>query len=49
MVIESKFKGKVHRPFAPLIRDSEVTEDFFLFLFAEKAKRNKDDPSMAFA
>ena len=39
-----EFKGKIDRPFAALIRDSKITEDFFLFLFAERAERNKDEP-----
>jgi len=33
-----------HRPFASLIRGAEHAEGFILFLFAERAKRNKPKP-----
>jgi hypothetical protein len=33
-----------YRPFAPLIRGTEHTEDFILLIFAERAKINKPKP-----
>jgi len=39
------FSNVLHyRPFAPLIRDAKYTESFILFLFSERAKRNKPMP-----
>ena len=33
-----------YRPFAPLIRGAKHAEDLILFLFAERAKRNRPKP-----
>jgi hypothetical protein len=38
-------KNRIHRPFAALIGAAEGAKRFFLFLFAERAKRNKRHPS----